>query len=141
MKAIRINIDEQKVLTGVNADVNIVFGVFGGMVREKARASMKPHETQTIRKHGQSRTSWIGRTPKGEPPRIRKGLIVNNIEVAQGQSGQADASVFIGPVALPSHNTQCLAILEYGDHPFMQPALKSTMPSLPEVWANSVRSQ
>ena len=135
MKAVRVDIDERKVLSGVTAEVNVVFGTIAQMINQQAVSSMKRHPTAVIKRgRGRGRQIYVGRTPKGEPPQVRKGMIVENMAIAQG-----DLEVFCGPLVLPGHHTECLAILEFGDHPFMQPALNVVMPRLPEVWARSVQ--
>jgi len=137
MNETRIVIDEAAVIDGATAQANIVFGVIGGMIGQHARESMKQHQSQSVRNHhGQTTMAWIGTTPDGQPPKVRTGGIVNNIQSAQLETGE----VIVGPIALPSHHTDCLARLEYGKHPFMQPSLESVVPKLPQVWAESVTS-
>ena len=143
----RVVIDEKTTIEIVNEDVRAVFMRFGGKVRKRARNSMKPQtplmipdgeggmKQKKVRgRNGAWRTVWKSDTPIGEPPRVREGFIKHYINAAM----DGEAGVVIGPEALARHSTECLARLEYGDHPFMKPAFDAELPRLPQVWADVI---
>lgn len=131
----RVTIDENTVIDIVAEDVRRVFIRFGNKVRARARNSMKPQSKHLVKgKSGAWREVWNNDTPDGEPPRVREGFIKHFINAAMdGEDG-----VVIGPEALARHSTSCLARLEYGKHPYMNPAMDAELPRLPKVWRDVV---
>jgi hypothetical protein len=137
---VRVVIDENRVLSIVNEDVRDVFKAFGQRVRRRARASMTAQgsHTESQKRTGANYTKYYvdvtvwDKTPKGEPPRTREGFIKHYINAAM----DGELGVIIGSEALSRHSTECLARLEYGDHPYMTPAYDTTLLELPEIWAN-----
>ena len=140
---VTVSIDEAAVVNAVTDDMLEVFRRFGSKVRARARANMILQSTHLVYdpKHilkakskgsGPWREVWNNDTPKGEPPRSRTGFIKHYINaVFDGHDG-----VVIGPEALARHSTECLARLEFGDHPFMAPAFNSVVETVPDIWAD-----
>lgn len=132
---VRLSFDGKEVVDLVARDLRAVLKRFGATVRNRVRASMKPQQVlgHKIGEHDERYTVWSSATPTGEPPRTRLGLIRQFIFYALEGKG-----VVIGPEALPGHNTECLARLELGEHPYMRPAFQKTIGELPAIWKRAV---
>lgn len=134
----RVQLDVDRVVDVVDDDVREIFRRFGGRVRSIARASMQAQRVigKKLTRRNRIMTVWANDTPKGEPPRTRWGYIKRFINAAFGVGADGVAMEIIGPEKIENADTACLARLEYGDHPFMRPALDQTMRQLPTLWAD-----
>lgn len=72
----------------------------------------------------------------GAPPSVHEGDLRQKILYAYDPQSRSEV---IGPV-VTRQGSNTPQRLEFGDHPYMQPALDKLEPDLPGYWANSVRS-
>ena len=132
--------DRPKVKRAVDAATRRNFSRFGAFVWQRAKTSIrKPPKT------GKTRTSRPGR-----PPYSHTGLLKRFIFFAYDADRQ---SVVIGPVKLHKNDGKAPSLLEHGGtavrqrrrrryrpRPYMQPAFDAELPTLPELWKNSVKA-
>ena len=140
ISTVQTSIDERTILGDTTEGMKHAFWLLGGRTRAIARASMVAErvvKTGVKNRRQQTITVFANDTPIGEPPRVRQGFIKHFInaafDVVDGLNG-----VIVGPEALANHATECLARLEYGDHPYMQPAFDAALRELPEIWQRAM---
>jgi len=130
--AVTTQIDERGSIAAITQMVRAGILQIGLAVQNAAAGSMQPQNEIVVRQ-GKRIKHIYAQTPNGQPPKTRQGLIKSHIAVAITDP----TTVIVGPEALANHDTDCLARLEYGHHPFMQPALEATAQHTPELWTKA----
>lgn len=129
--SVNLAIDRSTFFRKVDVRLQSALVRLGEQIRINAMRSMTPQTKIVKRSRGKTRTVF-GSTPKGAPPKTRTGLIRDNIQIAvDGES------VIVGPTYQPGHDRDCLPRLEYGNHPFMLPALVAALPSVPQAFSGN----